>query len=241
MEKQNNGVEERQISPPYVAFKTFSNFVDGLRQNGLPNRIDRSVMPNISGGYQKQLLNALEYLGLITEHGRVNPRFEELVAARGELQVSRLGELLRSSYPFLFEDDFLKNATTTQIREKFSQFGLTGDTLSKSVMFFMNAAKQAKIELSPYIKPYKGRVRSAEPRKAGTTTKSSKGSKVYRHEPEQSQDWNQLLLSKFPEFDPGWDATVQAKWFEMFAKLMKTREKGTENEQSNEFDENEES
>jgi len=38
--------------------------------------------------------------------------------------------------------------------------------------------------------------------------------------------WNQLLLSKFPSFDPGWPPEVQAKWFDSFEKLMKTEKPG---------------
>lgn len=236
-----SGSKERKLSPPYVGYKTFSNFIDGFRQNGLPSRIDRSIMPNISGGYQKQLLNALEYLDFITEDGTVRPNFRDFISARGEMQVIKLQEVLRIGYPFLFEGDFLKTATTKQIQEKFSEFEITGDTLRKSVMFFMTAAKQAKIELSPYIKPYKGRIKTSESRKNTHLPKPSAGGKINQVEGVVGHNWNQILLSKFPEFDPAWDAKIQEKWFDMFAKLMHAQNKTEESEHDDTISDLEES
>lgn len=225
----DTSIKERKLAPPYIAFKTFTNFIEGLRGNVLPNRIDRSIMPNISGGYQKQLFNALEYLDLITDKGTVKPKLQELVHAKGETQVEKLKEILHSSYPFLFNDDFLKNATTKEIEEKFSQFGISGDTVRKCVMFFMNAAKHVKIELSPYIKPYKGLSRSTGSQKRSTAPSAPAGSgKSQYEEPQKDTTWNEMLLSKFPEFDPTWEPGIQLKWFDMFEKIMKIREKRSE-------------
>jgi hypothetical protein len=33
--------------------------------------------------------------------------------------------------------------------------------------------------------------------------------------------WKELLLSKFPSFDPTWPNDVQLKWFEAFDELLK--------------------
>jgi hypothetical protein len=38
--------------------------------------------------------------------------------------------------------------------------------------------------------------------------------------------WPQLLLSKFPTFDPAWPDDVKSKWFNAFDKLMKTKPEG---------------
>src|SRR5689334_844024 len=47
--------------PPYVSFKTFDGFLEGLRTRGIPSRIDRSLMSNLSGASQSQLMVALRY------------------------------------------------------------------------------------------------------------------------------------------------------------------------------------
>ena len=35
--------------------------------------------------------------------------------------------------------------------------------------------------------------------------------------------WAEMLLAKFPEFDPAWTDDVKAKWFDAFDRLMKGR------------------
>ena len=36
--------------------------------------------------------------------------------------------------------------------------------------------------------------------------------------------WLQILLDKFPVFDPSWSEDVQAKWFDGFNRLMKMKQ-----------------
>ena len=36
--------------------------------------------------------------------------------------------------------------------------------------------------------------------------------------------WQQMLLAKFPSFDPAWSTEVQAKWFDAFERLMNTQD-----------------
>ena len=58
-------MERKNPIPPYVAYRTFRNFLVQLEKQGLPGRIDRSVLSHKSGTVQSQLLLALEFLGLI--------------------------------------------------------------------------------------------------------------------------------------------------------------------------------
>jgi len=39
----------------------------------------------------------------------------------------------------------------------------------------------------------------------------------------QSGDWAEMLLAKFPQFDPAWTDDVKLKWFDAFDRLMKGR------------------
>ncbi len=40
--------------------------------------------------------------------------------------------------------------------------------------------------------------------------------------------WAQMLLSKFPSFDPNWSDEVKAKWFDGFHRLMRQGPEGKE-------------
>ena len=58
--------------PPYVAYKTFRNFLEFLKDN-FPSRIDRSVWgPRYSGTSGQQLMTALKVLNLIDEKFNVD-------------------------------------------------------------------------------------------------------------------------------------------------------------------------
>ena len=68
----------KRTLPPYVSYRTFRNFIDGL-QMGIPARIDRSYWGDrYSGSSGTQLMTALRFLGLIDSHGTPTTRLRQL-------------------------------------------------------------------------------------------------------------------------------------------------------------------
>jgi hypothetical protein len=144
--------EEAQRLPPYVPFKTFTNFVDSLVQ-GMPGRIDRTVVSTMSGAMQNQLFASLRYLGLIDEQGIPQDALVQLVEAQGPDRQRILKSILQNSYTFLFSASgfSLANATWGQFEGQFKGTGASGDTIRKCIAFFLAAAKDAEIPLSHRI------------------------------------------------------------------------------------------
>lgn len=103
----NDGGGSHRI-PPYIPFATFNTFNRELKTNGLPPRIDKSVMSKMSGGQQSQMKMALRSLGLIGE---------------GDVPTDRLGKFpefdpswsddLKKAW-FEGFDQFMKKAATGQ-------------------------------------------------------------------------------------------------------------------------------
>jgi hypothetical protein len=102
---------------------------------------------------------------------------------------------------------------------------VSGGTLPKAIKFFVEATKDAGIELSPYI----GKIRATGPRSIGSRAKKTNGEKqnniLPREEPlplAQIGDasWQQLFLSKMPNFDPAWSEEVKIEWFKGMNKVM---------------------
>jgi hypothetical protein len=210
-------------TPPYVSYKTFSGFIDRLHQKGTPNRIDRSFLAFLSGSNQSQLLAALRHLGLISPNGLRTDRLDALAKSVGNEYTTSLGNILKQSYPFLFNRFDLRRATLQEIEDKFSEAGASGDTLRKSITFFLNAAKAADIPTSPFITRMRRRRKSPL---AGADRELSVGegpSKLRSRDVKNSSDgaggWAELLVAKFPQFDPTWPDELKAKWFEAFEKL----------------------
>lgn len=72
---------EKKGLPPYLPHKTFKSFMDTMEVTP-PSRIDRSVMPTLSGTLQSWLIAALKYLKLVKEDGTTEERLVNLVSSR---------------------------------------------------------------------------------------------------------------------------------------------------------------
>lgn len=143
---------KKKDTPPYIAFSTFFSFIKGLSKTGIPSRIDKSLLRNMSGGNQSALLAALKWFDLIDDVGAHGKPLEDLVNA-GDNVGEVLREMLPSAYKFMTDGSIqLDRATGSQVEEKFRAYGLTGSTIVKTMAFFISACKEAGIPLSAHIK-----------------------------------------------------------------------------------------
>jgi hypothetical protein len=226
MEQKKEG---KKWAPPYVAYKTFLNFLERLKAVGMPNKIDRGVVPSYSGGIQSHLFSALKYLNLMSQHGIPTERLIKLVNSEGPERLKVFKEILVTSYGFLFESGInLKGLTSDELRELFDKQGLSGGTLPKAIKFFVEASKNAGIELSPYI----GKFRNTASRNVGSRAKKTNGQKQLPSLPPVSHKteienlpWQQIYLSKMPDFDPAWSEEIKIKWFDAMSKVMEELKK----------------
>ena len=218
--------------PPYVSYRTFRTFVEGLRVT-MPGRIDRSVMGTMSGATSSQLLAALKYLRLINTDGTPTEKLVRIVNSTGTERQEALRHILTSAYSFLFDRKFdLQRSTTRQLEERFNSAGASGQTIRKCVAFFVAVANDADILLSPYIKSTRsarmGRVKSARTQVIDASQSDTRTGVELNDKP-TTVEWQQLLLSKFPEFDPAWPDEVKTRWFEAFDHLMRMGPKPEKN------------
>jgi len=223
--KTENIVESK---PPYVAYKTFTNFIASLRHSGLPNRIDRSVFSGVSGANQSFLLATLKFLGLINDDGVPTASLRELVE-KPQNEKALFAKAAKEGYSFVFDGSFnINSATTAELAEKFRERGIGGSTIDKALSFFTSICEAAEIKISPHLKSKRGSGSAV-----GSTPRKYKRRKVSGETPENSvippaaapKTFQEILLSKFPDFDPKWDADTQKKWFENFEKFMESAKK----------------
>lgn len=143
---------KKNESPPYIAFSTFLSFIKGLGKTGIPSRIDKSLLRNMSGGNQSALLATLKWFGLIDDIGEHGKKLETLVEA-GDDAGRILRDLLPIAYKFMADGSIqLERATGSQVEEKFRAYGLSGSTVVKAMAFFISACKEAQVPLSAHIK-----------------------------------------------------------------------------------------
>jgi hypothetical protein len=165
--------EEKKILP-YVPWRTFEGYLDGLKAFGpdLPNVIDRDSMRTYSGAMQSWLLNALRSLNMIDENGVPRPRLKQIVHASAEGRKPMYRQLLEAEYDFVRQIN-LQGATPKQLEQAFLSTGATGDTVFKCMGFFVGLAKASGMPLSPLILKIR-----RPPRNGGAATKPKKTSVI---------------------------------------------------------------
>lgn len=221
--KTENIIESK---PPYVAYKTFSNFIKSLRESSIPGRIDRSVFPGLSGAAQSFLLAALRYLGLISNDGSPTALLKDIVE-NPQNEKAALAKAVKEKYKFIFAGDFnINTATGAQLSEKFKEQGVNGSTIIKAVSFFTSLCETAGIQTSPHLKGSRlSNSNGSTPRKYKKRKPASENETGDVPPPPAAKTFQEILLAKFPDFDPAWDADTQKKWFENFEKFMESAKK----------------
>lgn len=141
----------KKFTPPYgIPWATFHNTVERMTPETLPNRVDRTYLPSMSGNTQTYLISSLKGFGLINDKMDVEKPLEELVAANPAERKTLVAGLLEQYYP----DQVAlgqTNATMGQLEESFTKSfpSLTGDSKRKAITFFLHAAEYAGVKRSP--------------------------------------------------------------------------------------------
>ena len=146
---------EKPQTPAYCSFKSFNTFLDARREDGhVTDVVDRSLMTNFAGSTAGELLAALKYLGMLNDKGAPTELYVRYVPADSETRVPMLAGAMRAAYPFVFQTEGfnIERATSAQMAEQFRAQGVSGSTLTRAIMFFLAAARQAGIKVSPNIK-----------------------------------------------------------------------------------------
>src|ERR1043166_742402 len=207
-------------TPPYLSYTTFQNFLESLRVTAVPTRINRGIMANMSGSNQALLLATLRYFGLASEQGVPTADLKQLVEAKESDRKQVWRRIVMGAYSDTFGSKIdLERTTTDELADAIRRQGVSSpDRIRKCVTFFTMAAKDAGIKLSPHIKPYAGR--RSDRRSRPVLERQQEGVLPDAKDVYQSSDW-ELLLSKFPDFDPSWPEDLRKNWLEGFQGLSK--------------------
>lgn len=152
-------------SPPYIAFKTFLNFLDRLNEGGVPGRIDRTYWGKfLNGTVGAQLMSALRSLELIDDGNAPRPILKEL--ANPNNRKHGLDMLWRRAYGPIVERVSLENATWGLLEDAFREtYGIKGGTTRKVIAFFINGLEYIGVPVSPFI----GQIRKTPGPRRGST------------------------------------------------------------------------
>jgi hypothetical protein len=147
--------EAKAPQVPLIPYRTLRAFFEKV--DPIPPKLDRSVLRYTSGSIQTALMTALRAFNLMDEDGNVSESMGKLAKAfrgaeRAAIQET-LQDRLRATYPTLFSTDFhVETATQAQLRQRFEEIGLSGDSVRKAVSFFLAACDEAGVAYSPHFK-----------------------------------------------------------------------------------------
>jgi len=173
-------------------------------------------------------MTALRFLGLIDGNGIPTTRLRQLASAKGAQRSDILKQIAYTSFDFLSERSLDPQvATYAQLEEAFyNTYQVTSDVARKCIKFFVSLESDAGVSLSPFIMKKSKTIRADSAR--GKTTKKT-GARTNQNaaiplaaDPIPAQiAWYEMVLAKFPTFDPTWADDVKLKWFEAFDALLK--------------------
>jgi hypothetical protein len=146
--------DPERLSPPYIPWKTFENFMERLKGQVLPTHVDRSVLPKtMAGTLQRQLVSALRYLQLIDSGNAVTDSMRKLHRAWAtEERAEVLSDVVFDAYREITNGLDLDSGTAAQLFERFKAAGgVDGQVRQKSVRFFLSAMQAANVTLSPHF------------------------------------------------------------------------------------------
>jgi hypothetical protein len=218
----------KKRSPPYVSYRSFITLLEEL-QRGVPARIDRSYWGDkFSGSTGTQLVSALRFLNLVDANGVPTVQLRELATAKSLQRSETFKKISYESFTFLASSSFdTKTATYAQLEEMFNEFyQVDRDVARKCIKFFIELCEDASIPLSEFITKKSKKVHSTPvvekiPKRNGIRTNQNLVIPNIAELVPKPVSWKELLLQKFPSFDPTWPNDVQLKWFEAFDELLK--------------------
>lgn len=180
-----NTTTEEKFTPPYISFKTVTNLLDRLKDEGMPPQLDRSLLGG-SEGYKTQVLAALKVLGFIGPNGELLTTLRDLVNADPEGRREGMKTVIERLYPEPVRLGTI-NATQHQLEEAFRQYGIGGDTLRKSVAFYLKAAEFAGIPVSQHFRTPKVTAKPGATRPRSKTAGGGAGDGGQRQQEQQQQ------------------------------------------------------
>lgn len=146
VEKGNN-----QGIPPYIGWTTWNRLTERMK-TFMPPRLDRSYFDSLSfsATQYSQAMRALRFLGLMDETKKPVEKLRQLVMGTAEERKVVLRGIIEEAYKPFFDRPGPQNATFGDLELFLRSKGARG-VVDKCATFFLSAAKETGITLSPQL------------------------------------------------------------------------------------------
>lgn len=156
--------KQQKRTPAYGSYQTLKNNIIGL--DHVPDVLDYSVFPTMSGATRGLFFSALKFFNLIDDQGTPTVGLHSLVDGTDEERQLILRQLIESNYQPQLE--VLKNGTMVSLKKSFGD-DIGASVLAPACRFLINAAKDTGLPVSSTIAKTKvGSNGATTPRKKKT-------------------------------------------------------------------------
>lgn len=229
------GKENANKRPPYPPFSQWQRLLDALhddfRRRHLPSRIDNSYLKRlkVNPSAESNLQSALAFLGLVDGQRQPTETLVRLLSTEGLEARAVLREIVNSAYVPVLDGLTPKSATPDHLSEKFKRGGSQDEVGRKGMTFFLGIAREAGIELSPQLRTRVRQPNTTSQRKKATQTISTPAPADGTPSPQTPQpqpafkdqdDLIAILVAKFPDYNPEWDAEQVALWRDSLTMIL---------------------
>jgi hypothetical protein len=215
MSKENRGI------PPYIGWATW-NRLTRLMKTFVPPRLDRSYFNSLgfSGTQYSQAVRAFLFLNLMDDSKKPTEALRQLVMGNDDERKTTLKTVIEKAYQPFFQSPGPQEATLGDLETFLRSQGAKG-VVDKCATFFLAAAKEADIPLSPQLAGEFGRKtgRRIKGRKKGQVPQIEPALKTYPVLPNTLPTSNIDLgvVSFVAELPEG----QQEKWIKAYIKISK--------------------
>lgn len=140
----------RTVTVPYMSFSGFRNLLDRLSGEGLPQLFDRSFFGEVSGSLIAQTRGTLRFFDFIDDDRRPTDLLRAITSTDESGQVGMLRDLAEKKYAAVIALGV--DATQGQLVEAFRSTGLSGQSVTKAITFYISLADYTKLPVSPFFK-----------------------------------------------------------------------------------------
>lgn len=137
--------------PPYIGWAAWNRLTWAMK-TFVPPRLDRSYFNSLgfSGTQYSQAIRAFLFLSLMDENRKPTEKLRQLVMGTDHDQKAILKSILEEAYKPFFDNPGPRDATLGDLESFLRSKGAKG-VVDKCVTFFLSAAKEAGVPLSPQL------------------------------------------------------------------------------------------
>lgn len=209
--------------PPSLPFRSFKIALSVFRdQPIIPKRFDRNTWSNkLYSMNPRETLESFRFLGLVDDTSAPTAAFKALLAAWGTASwPTELRRVLEASYQPLLACRISMLTDGGLLRTVRTIYGTQGENTRRCCNFFIHAAREAALDIGPFLIANSRSRRADERRGHRRLTGALFNGDARSSVDDAGEESVKALLQRLPAYDASWSEDIKRLWFGAFSELV---------------------